>query len=206
MISMVDDLLQKYSRISSQVSKKELSIILNALSIIIENRVEGDVVEFGCFSGTTSLFMSRLLQLTEPARTLHAYDSFEGLPPKNPEDASPAGQQFQTGSLRISKKEFVMNFKRAQLPLPSIHKGWFENLESDDIPDKIAFAFLDGDYYSSIKTSLKLIKPRLSKGAVIIVDDYQNEALPGAQKAVDEWLGDHHFKLQSNHTLAIIQT
>ena len=57
--------------------------------------------------------------------------------------------------------------------------------------EKIAFAFLDGDLYESICDSLKLVEGKLSDGAVVIVHDYQNEALPGVAKAVDEWLAQN---------------
>ena len=36
-------------------------------------------------------------------------------------------------------------------------------------------------------------------------DDYANEALPGAAKAVDEWLHTHPAKLRVEHSLAIIR-
>jgi O-methyltransferase len=58
-------------------------------------------------------------------------------------------------------------------------------LEAEDLPDKIAFAFLDGDFYESIRDSLRLVGPRMSEGGVIVVHDYTNPALPGVRKAVN---------------------
>ena len=143
--------------------------------------------------------------MQETPRVLHVYDSFEGLPEKSSHDASPAGEQFQPGELSASKKRFVENYKKAGLALPRIHKGWFSELTEADIPEQIAFAFLDGDYYDSIMTPLKLIWPRLVPGAIVVVDDYVNEALPGAAKAVDEWLAAHPVKFRTEHSLAIIR-
>jgi O-methyltransferase len=45
----------------------------------------------------------------------------------------------------------------------------------------------------------------LSKGAIIVVDDYGNDTLPGAAKAVDEWLESHKATIRVEHSLAIIQ-
>ena len=73
------------------------------------------------------------------------------------------------------------------------------------VPDIISFAYLDGDYYHSVRDPLKLIWGRLSPGAIVLVDDYANEALPGAAKAVDEWLHTHPAKLRVEHSLAIIR-
>ena len=89
--------------------------------------------------------------------------------------------------------------------MPIIKKAWFSDLKDNDVPERISFAFLDGDYYNSICDSFKLINNKLSPGAIIIVDDYTNESLPGARKAVDEWLKTHPAKLRIEQSLAIIQ-
>ena len=202
---MIDELLKKYQLISDQVDKREVGIVLRELSKALETTSSGGVVEFGCYAGTTSLFITRLLTIQKSTYEFHVYDSFEGLPEKRSADESRAGDQFKTGELAVSKKQFVLNYKKAGLPLPRIHKGWFDELTDADIPNEIAFAFLDGDYYESVMTPLKRIWPRLVPGARIVVDDYANEALPGAAKAVDEWLATHPAKLTVEHSLAMIE-
>lgn len=202
---MIDELLYKYQLISDQVDKREVGIVLRELSKVLETTVSGGVVEFGCYVGTTSLFITRLLTMQKSTYEFHVYDSFEGLPEKQGKDESRAGDQFKAGELAVSKKQLILNYKKAGLPLPRIHKGWFNELTDVDIPDEIAFAFLDGDYYESVMTPLKRIWPRLVPGARIVVDDYANEALPGAAKAVDEWLTTHPAKLSVEHSLAVIE-
>ncbi len=201
----LDNMLYKYSLASDQVDKREVALVLHSAEEALRKTDDGDVVEFGCYVGTTSLFISRLLTIQKSTREFHVYDSFEGLPEKQAQDQSRAGDQFVAGELLATKKQFITNYKKAGLPLPRIHKGWFNELTTDDIPKKIAFAFLDGDYYESIATSLQLVWPRLAPGAIIVVDDYANEALPGAAKAVDEWLRFHPAKLRVEHSLAIIK-
>lgn len=202
---MIDELVKKYPLISDQVDKREVAIVLRELEKTLMASSEGDIVEFGCYAGTTSLFISRYLTIQKSTREFHAYDSFEGLPEKQRKDESRAGDQFTTGELAVSKKQFIMNYKKAGVAVPRVHKGWFSDLTEADVPEKIAFAFLDGDYYESIMTPLQLIWPRLVPDARIVVDDYANEALPGASKAVDEWLVTHPAKLTVEHSLAIIQ-
>lgn len=171
----------------------------------LETTGSGAVVEFGCYAGTTSLFITRLLNMQKSTREFHVYDSFEGLPEKDAKDESRAGEQFKAGELAVSKKQFILNYKKAGLPPPRIHKSWFNELPESTIPSEIAFAFLDGDYYESIATSLRLVWPNLVSGARIVVDDYANEALPGAAKAVDEWLATHPAKISVEHSLALIE-
>ncbi len=189
--------------LSDQIDERELNIILRELERVLSQAVAGDVVEFGCYVGTTSVPMAQRLRSTD--KRLFVYDSFEGLPEKTAEDESPAGLQFQAGELLATKAQFIKNFKQAGLSLPVITKGWFADVSPERVPKHICFAYLDGDYYHSILDPLKLIWNRLSSGAIIVVDDYANEALPGAAKAVDEWLLTHPAKMRVEHSLAIIQ-
>ena len=130
-------------------------------------------------------------------KRLYLYDSFAGLPPKTQADQSSIGANFVEGSLKASKSALVTRFKRANLPLPKIKKAWFSDLTD--------VAFLDGDYYDSIKTSLALVVPRLSSDGVIIIHDYHNEALPGVAQATDEFLKTHPtFHLQVLASLAVL--
>lgn len=190
--------------ISDQIDRKELAVILRECRAVLAKGVEGDIVEFGCYVGTTSLFLQRLNLQAGRAKALHVYDSFAGLPQKTAPDTSPAGEQFKGGELLAAKSQLIKNFRHAGLPLPVIHKGWFEELAPADVPHKISFAFLDGDFYTSIKSSLALVWPKLQPGAMVLVDDYQTEALPGVRQALKEWSGDHSFTLRVEASLAIV--
>lgn len=198
----IDQLLAKYPLISDQVNKDQLWVILHELEGVLGQQIDGDVVEFGCYIGTTSLFIRRLLDQHEDSRAFHVYDSFEGLPPKTTQDESRAGDQFQAGELSVSKKDFLLQFKKADLRPPFVHKGWFKDLTAKNVPDSIAFAFLDGDFYESIRDSLKLVLPRMQKGGTIVIDDYAREALPGAAKAVHEVFDPSQVK--TSHNLGIV--
>ena len=122
------------------------------------------------------------------SRRLWLYDSFEGLPEKTEADESALGVDFKQGELGVTKREVKLRFLKAGLPVPVIKKAWFSDLSSDDLPEKIAFAFLDGDFYESIRDSLRLVEPKMVEGGVMVVHDYTNPALPGVRRAVEEWL------------------
>ena len=174
---------------NDQVNEKETAEILRLARECLE--VEGDFVELGCYKGDTSLMLAELLvenSVDKSVKKLWIYDSFEGLPEKSEEDASSLGVDFKEGELFVTKKEVKNRFLRAGLPVPVIKKAWFADLTEDDLPERIAFAFLDGDFYESIRDSLKLVGPKMVESGVIVVHDYTNPALPGVAKAVDEWL------------------
>ncbi|MBR5389088.1 class I SAM-dependent methyltransferase [Candidatus Saccharibacteria bacterium] len=187
-----------------QVSSQETTEILRLAEQSIST--SGDFVELGCYKGETSLLLAKLLKSHNSDKKLWLYDSFAGLPEKTKEDYSAAGIQFKAGELFVSKREVIEKFKRAGLRVPIIKKAFFEDLNSEnDLPGLISFAFLDGDLYASIKTSLHLVTPKLDKQGIIIVHDYNNPELPGSSRAVDEFLRVHpEFHLAQKHTLAIL--
>ncbi len=199
-------LLKKYPIISEQIEKDELLVILKELEETLNLKIDGDICEFGCFAGTTSLFLMRVILKISPKKKLYLYDSFEGLPEKYKEDESAQGIDFTKGELIAAKSQLKLNFKKANLPLPKIKKAWFKDLKTKDIPKDICFAFLDGDFYQSIKDPLELIKDKVRVGGSIIIDDYDNPSLPGAKQATDEFLTDNpNFKLtRITHSLAVI--
>ncbi len=189
---------------TGQITEKEISVIKRELSTVLLKKIEGDVVELGCFFGTTSIHISRIL-MNYPEREFYVYDSFEGLPEKVKEDDSALGVQFKAGELLTTKKQFIKNLTQAKVKIPKIKKAWFDDLTENDLPFEIAFAFLDGDFYESIKTSFKLIEKSLVSGSIVIVHDYNNAALPGAKKATDEWLAKNKHSVRFEQSLAIIQ-
>jgi O-methyltransferase len=134
------------------------------------------------------------------------YVSFAGLPEKSIEVFSRAGEQFKAGEIRAGKNQLLAEFHKAGLKPPIIHKGWFNELTPNDVPDQIAFAFLDGDFYDSILDSLQLVWPNLAPNAVITIDDFARDALPGPERAVKEFLKDKSYKsLHAEHNIGIIR-
>ena len=170
---------------NDQVSEGETKCILDVARGCLS--VVGDFVELGCYKGDTSLLLAEILKGSD--KKLWIYDSFEGLPEKSSEDNSPLGENFKKGELLVTKREVKERFLRAGLKVPVIKKGWFADFTSSDLPEKVAFCFLDGDFYESIRNGLKLVENKMSEGGVLIVHDYNNPALPGVKKAVDEWVG-----------------
>jgi O-methyltransferase len=200
-----DQLLDKFPIVSDQVSRPALRVVLGELEKTLDAKTPGDIVELGCYIGTTSLFIRRVLDAYGQPRVFHAYDSFAGLPDKSPQDSSAAGVDFVGGELNVSKKQFLEEFRRAGLRPPITHKAWFKDLTAADLPDTIAFAFLDGDFYESILTSLRLVWPRLSQDGIIAIDDYQRETLPGVDRAVRDFFQNKPISLRQEHNIAVIR-
>ncbi len=200
---------------NDQVSAAETEVILQLARECLETC--GDFVEFGCYKGDTSLMLAEILRKNEAvggakncgcdsARArLWIYDSFEGLPEKGEADFSELGREFKAGELAVSKREVKERFLRAGLPVPVMKKAWFKDLTGADLPERIAFAFLDGDLYESVRDSLRLIEGKMGEGGAILVHDYNNPALPGVARAVDEWARRRGAEILRRGSLAIIR-
>ncbi|MFE6738418.1 TylF/MycF/NovP-related O-methyltransferase [Streptomyces tubercidicus] len=168
-----------------------------ALCSVVRSGVVGDVVELGCNAGLTSVLLEMVLDVESPDRTLHLYDSFEGLPAPSQSD-----RYLREGDCKATESDVYAAFERWHLRPPEVHAGWFDTTLPQQLPDQVAFAYLDGDFYESILTSLTHVWPRLSVGGSVLVDDYCDRAasprawdgLPGVKDACDAFFADTPVK------------
>jgi len=85
-------------------------------------------------------------------------------------------------------------FEEAKLrPPEGIHKGFFGSLADEEYPRPVAFAFFDGDLYSSIYQSFERVWPKVSDGGVVMVHDFapSSSRFPGAKAATEAYLRSH---------------
>ena len=194
---------------NDQVSELETEKIMEIARECLT--LPGDFVEMGCYKGDTSLMLAEVVRASNgnladgEIKRLWIYDSFEGLPEKQAEDDSVLGVDFKEGELKVTKREVKERFLRANLPVPVIKKAWFNELKDEDLPAEISFAFLDGDFYESIRDSLNLVGPKMVEGGMIIVHDYNNLILPGVKKAVDEWITGKDVKKEVFQSMILLK-
>jgi O-methyltransferase len=75
----------------------------------------------------------------------------------------------------------------ADYPNVQIHCGLFEETVHELEHATLCFAHIDADLYSSVLFATTLVFPKLSKGGVILYDDYGFRTCGGAKAAVDEF-------------------
>jgi O-methyltransferase len=144
--------------------------------------VPGDLVDLGCYLGQTGVLFAKVMAEYDPERRLHTYDVFS-----DPE------------TLRIARE----NFKSVGGRMPEIHKGWLKDLLPGELPDSICFAQIDvgsktaGDVKALVLLCLEHVYPRLSKGAVCVLQDYCDPSVadtwnpwPGVKAAADQFFAD----------------
>lgn len=155
--------------------------------------VPGDFVDLGCFDGRTSAFVASILARHDATRRFHVYDSFE----------------HPLGLTSDPRTALLENFATRQLPPPIIHAGRFETTLRKELPPAIAFAQLDTgigalpEFHAAlIQFCLTQLWPKLSPGAICVVQDYHDPAsgaaaenyYPFIKTTVDEFLAPHGVK------------
>lgn len=189
MSEIVDKILIKYPHTTLNITESQLRVILEGL---IETKdIEGEVLELGCHAGLTSVYIRRVLDEIKSKKEFHAYDSFQGLPEKKPQDECDKENPFIEGYFDLKGTwQIKTRFENNNLKLPILHEGWFSGAS---YPDKVSLCFLDGDFYDSILDGLKMVYPRLSIGGLLLIHDYKWELLPGVEKACSDYFGDISF-------------
>lgn len=119
---------------------------------------EGMALEFGVFSGQTL----KVIAEGRDGLDVYGFDSFEGLP-----EAWRTG--FPTGAFQV---DGIPDVPGAELVV-----GWFDDVLPGflaDHPGSVGLLHVDSDIYSSARTVLDQVGPRLVAGSVIIFDEYFN--------------------------------
>lgn len=162
-----------------------LVLVLTNLHRILKEGVKGDVVELGCYNGGTSFYIQRMLGDFGSKKEFHVYDSWEGLPERSESDGEGSVKK---GDCLGDLKKFQNRFSKFRTTLPILHRGWFKNIPDEKYPDKICFAFFDGDFYQSIMDSFHKVYNKVESGGLIVVHDFGQKELSGVEKACKEYL------------------
>ncbi len=176
---------------TTQMSTAEQRINLWHLAEqVLAYGVPGDFVDLGCFDGRTSAFIASILAGHDPARAFHVYDSFE----------------HNLGLFTNTREALLAHFQTRALPVPVIHTGRFETTLPAELPPAIAFAQIDcgigapPEFHAALITRcLGHVWPRLSPGAVCVVQDYHDPTsgsasenfYPFLKATVDAFLAPH---------------
>lgn len=169
---------------SSIINQDQVKKLVEYLLDTIENNIDGDVVELGCYVGESSKYLMKTLIETNSNKKLYVYDSFEGLPDLSKWEINTG---WKPRTLVTSENVLISNFIENNLPTPIITKGWFCDIPEDRLPEKISFAFLDGDFYDSIYDSLVKVYDRVVDGGYIFFHDYKRNDLPGVEAAIKDF-------------------
>jgi len=177
------------SQAHTMIGKYRMDNIRHVMETVLAEGVPGDVIETGVWRGGACIYMRAILRaygVTD--RRVFVADSFEGLPPPDPEKyPADAGDQHHTFEpLAISLDQVRANFAKYDLLDDQVVflQGWFKDTLPTAPVDRLAVLRLDGDMYESTMDALGALYDKVVPRGFVIVDDY---ALPGCQQAIHDF-------------------
>jgi len=135
--------------------------------------VAGDIAEVGTAAGGSA----RLIGQYSSGKTIHVFDTFEGLPKPGPIDV-----MFHEGQYK-SDIAAVQNYLKG-LPV-EFHKGLFPASAASVQNRAFSFVHLDVDLYRSVTDCLEFFYPRLTPGGILVCHDYL--LADGVTKAIEDF-------------------
>jgi len=165
-------------------TRRDMIVLL--LRTILEKKIEGDFVEVGVYRGSTA----RLIHKYAPERKLHLFDTFDGFPEQSIHADGEKANNIVTNKLfRDTTLEAVK--KRISSANNNVHfyQGYFPETVPENFGDKqFALVHLDADLYQPTFDGLEFFYPRLSRGGLLLIHDYNGWI--GARKAVDDFFAE----------------
>ena len=131
--------------------------------IITQLDTEGLLLEFGVYSARSIKRFSKQLVNLNDKRIIYGFDSFQGIE----EDWHRFPAKLKS-SFKIAPPKVPSNVK---LVIGKVQET-FENFLNQHQNEKIAFMHLDMDTYTPTKYVLNKIKPLLTKGSIILFDEF----------------------------------
>lgn len=177
----------------TMIGLKRMENVRDCAETVLAEGVPGDFVEAGAWRGGASLLLRGILAAYgDRERRVTVADSFEGLPPPDPEryphDAGDVNHMAE--ELAVSLEEVRANFERYGLLDDQVEfvKGWFKDSLPGLADRDWALIRLDGDLYESTIDGLRNLYPRLQPGGFLIVDDY---GFDNCRAAVEDYRREH---------------
>lgn len=184
----------------TMTSPERVTALRDAMIYICERKLPGDIVECGVWRGGSMMVVAKVLAARGERRTLHLFDTFEGMTTPSEHDISVAGRSAAAELARITRKgpdaawcaageeDVRQNLASTGYPLEHVRlvRGKVEDTLPGAAPDVISLLRLDTDWYESTRHELECLYDRVVSGGVVIIDDYGY--WQGARKAVDEYL------------------
>lgn len=179
---------ENFLKIDDPGTLADFANLCQALSMV--RHLEGDIVECGCFNGSSGGIMLDYYNRKEyPKRHFHFFDVFSGF---DYEAAYLSTDTRWADSHQSHGYEVVKQRLERKCGINSVTVKK-RNIITDDFLegiDKIAMANLDVDLYEAVEVGLRKLAPKIVRGGLIICEDAgHTPALIGARLALQIFMG-----------------
>jgi O-methyltransferase len=185
--------------------------LIQAVRYVSSAGIPGSIVECGVWRGGSMMAVAlTLAAASKQDIDLFLLDTYEGMSEPEAVDVDFRGEAAATRLTRTKKtesseiwayspvEEVRRNMALTGYDQSRLHfiEGKVEDTLPAHAPEHIALLRLDTDWYASTRHELVHLYPRLSRGGVLLIDDYGH--WKGARTAVDEYLAENDVHLLLN--------
>lgn len=140
--------------------------------------IPGDLAEVGVYRGGSA----KLICEVKAGRTLHLFDTFEGLPAVRSTDAP----LFREGHYSAPSVDEVKTYLRGYANL-AFHVGLFPETADPVRETMFSFVHLDVDLVQSTEDCLAFFYPRMNPGGIFLSQDY---GFSGVREVINTFFAD----------------
>jgi hypothetical protein len=206
-LSNVQDMLEdEFWELAEKVWDYTLNLIVGLYNLyhscryVIDNKIDGDIVECGVFLGGNVMFMAEVFRRHDYSldRRILGFDTFHGFVRRSEHDIDLKGNEVcqpndpSWNFLKVARAN-VESVGYDPMRLFLIEGDVLQTLPLA-IDRPIALLRLDTDTYDTTKFELEQCWPNIVKGAPVIIDDYG--WCLGARKATDDFINGRNVLLQ----------
>src|SRR5579885_3209404 len=159
-----------------------INILLELLDRTAE--LDGDIAECGVWRGRSLIAMGLYVTQKNLTKTIWGFDSFQGFDDAVAQDIALGGEQVavkrfhgfdDTSFSLVNRKATVFGIRNMR-----IVPGYFKESLATCEARSFSFVHLDCDLYESYAECLAFFYPRMCPGGIILFDEYNDPAWPGA--------------------------
>lgn len=188
----------------TMTSAERIFALIQAVRYVSVNAIPGALVECGVWKGgSMAAAAMTLVWANDLKRDLYLFDTFAGMTEPTTRDldyADRPAKRLLTEESRFRCDDAPLHVVEEILegtgyPKDKIHlvRGRVEETIPSSAPEAISMLRLDTDWYESTKHELIHLFPRLSRGGVLLIDDYGH--WKGAREASDEYFAENQIPI-----------
>jgi hypothetical protein len=175
------DLRTPYFRYTAKCDIRDFMDLLQLITNVVKNDIEGDIAEFGSYKGHSGFLISEILKKLGSEKLLYMFDTFEEFP----------REDFGIDSFWSSTHK--VDFDEVKRKLSSqdnvkLIKGDFTETVLKQPVNKLSFIYVDCDSYRATKFLMEhLFEDVLSRNGFMVFEDYGHQALLGNRLAIHQF-------------------